>query len=69
MELKLEIEKTRKEIKEVENKLTIEMKNLEIKIEKSHTDLAKFINRQTIWTIGAITIIIGALKVLDYILK
>ena len=42
---------------------------LHVEIEKLHTGMVKYINRQTIWTIGAISIIIGALKALDYFLK
>ncbi len=82
--LKLEIEKTRKETREIESNLKLEIskvesnlkleisgveKNLSIAIAKSQTELVKYINRHTIWTIGAISVIIGALKALDYVLK
>ncbi len=75
--LKLEISEVESnlklEISEVESKLSLEIKevekNLSVAIAKSQTELVKYINRHTIWTIGAISVIIGALKALDYVLK
>ena len=80
MELKLEIEKTRKEIKEVEGNLTLEIEktrkeikevegHLSLEIEKSRNEMLKYMNRQTLWVISAVSVIIGALKGLDYLLK
>ncbi len=73
MELKLEIEKTRKEIKEVESKLSLEIKEVEshlsLEIEKTRNEMLKYMNRHTLMVISAVSVIIGALKGLDYLLK
>ena len=58
----LEIEKTRKEMKEIEGRLSTEIKTIE-------GNLLKYINRHTLWVIGSVSLIIGALKALDYVLK
>lgn len=66
LSLKLEIEKVRSNLKlEIENVKS----ELKIDIEKVRSDLIKYMNRQTIWIIGAVSVIIGMLKALDYVLK
>jgi hypothetical protein len=65
----VEIEKVRAEIKEVEKNLMVEIEKTHVEIEKTRSDLMKHMNRQVIWIIGSVSVIIGALKALDYILK
>lgn len=80
LNLKLEIENVRKEIKEVEGRLSLEIEKvrreikevesrLSLEIEKVRSDVIKYMNRQTLWIIGAVSVIIGMLKALDYVLK
>ena len=60
--LQLEIEKVRAEIKDTEKRLSVQ-------IEQVRAEVLKYMNRQIIWIIGAMSVIIGALKALDYVLK
>ena len=61
-ELRTEIEKVRAEVEKVRADLSRD-------IEKVRADLHQAINRQVIWIIVAISVMIGILKSLDILLK
>jgi len=71
--LQLEIEKVRKEVKEIESNLRLEIKEVEgrlaVQIEQTKSELIRHMNRHIIWVIGSITLVVGLLKALDYVLK